>query len=219
VQLIQDLHAEHELIEQVLGSLRTFVDQRLHGEGNPSDGARFVRFFRLFAGEFHHAREEHTLFAALRERADLPERGPIAALTADHRRLGALLTQLGELCAREAFDPPDAERLRALAVEYSHGLWHHIDAENSVLFPESESRLLKKGVRELPSRAMTGAERSAKADGEGLLARYPPLFDPTAVRGEGCVSCRAFGEDCGGLEREWWNEWEWEEFEDRLGSD
>ncbi len=217
MQLIDDLRAEHDLIEQVLGSLRTFVDARLRGEARAADGASFISFFRLFAGDFHHAKEEDSLFPALHHQADLPESGPIEVLTSDHRRMAGVLDELGRLIAHESLDAEERERLQALAVEYSHGLWHHIDAENSVLFPESEARLAKKGVRELPSRPMTSAEAAARKAGENLLRRYPPSFDPTIVRGDGCVSCRAFADTCRGLEAEWWNEWEWEEFEEHQG--
>ena len=69
MELINQLRAEHDLIEQVAGSLRTFVRQRARGEGDPADGARFMAFFRRYAGDFHHAREEDTLFVALTGRA------------------------------------------------------------------------------------------------------------------------------------------------------
>lgn len=219
MKLIDDLRADHDLIEQVLGSLRTFVDARVRGDGDPADGGAFVSFFRLFAGEFHHAKEEDTLFPALRRDADLPEQGPIAVLTSDHRRMAAVLDELGSLLIAGVLNEDARDRLRSLAVEYSHALWHHIDAENSVLLPEGEARLAKKGVRELLSRPMTADERAARQQGERLLHRYPPTSDPEVVRGEGCVCCHAFGESCRGLEREWWNEWEWEEFEDHLGGD
>lgn len=219
MKLIDDLRSEHDLIEQVLGSLRTFVDSRLRGEANAADGRRFLTFFRLFAGDFHHAREEETLFPALHRQADLPQEGPIAVLTSDHRRMAGVLDNLGVLLASGTLDEPQRERLRELTVEYSHALWHHIDAENSVLLPEGEARLAKKGVRELPSRTMTAEESAARAAGEQLMQVYPPSPDPTVVRGEGCVCCHAFGESCRGLEREWWNEWEWEEFEDHLDGD
>jgi hemerythrin-like domain-containing protein len=219
VKLIDDLRAEHDLIEQVLGSLRTFVDARLRGEGDVADGERFLSFFRLFAGDFHHAKEEETLFPALHRQADLPEDGPIAVLTSDHRRMAGVLNELGGLLVLERLDDEARGRLRALAVDYSHALWHHIDAENSVLLPEGESRLAKKGVRELSSRPMSGDESAAREAGERLIQQYPPTGDPTVIRGEGCVCCHAFGESCRGLEREWWNEWEWEEFEDHLGGD
>ncbi len=40
--------------------------------------------------------------------------------------------------------------------------------------------------------------------------RFPPLDDPEAIRGDGCVACSAFAVTCGGIEKEWWNDWEQE---------
>ncbi len=219
MQLIDDLEREHDLIDRLVGSLRTYVDQRARGEGDPADGPRFIRFFRLFAGGFHHAKEEETLFPALQARADLPESGPIAMLRGDHARMAAVLGEMEPLIGSALGDQADRDRLHRLAFEYSHAMWHHIDAENSVLFPESEGRLKKNGVTELPSRAMTEGEHAAKLEGEQLLARYAPMSDPEIIRGDGCVSCPGFGERCRGLEHEWWNESEWEEFQDHLGGD
>jgi len=220
MQLIDDLRAEHDLIERVVGAFRTFVDRRLAGEGDPADGLRFLAFFRLFAGRFHHAREEDTLFVALEREAELPaDRGPMAVMREDHRRMAGLLDAMEPLLAGRLDEASDRATLADLARQYSRSLWHHIDAENSVLLPESEERLRRHGIRELPSREMTGDEREARAIGEALLARYPPLDDPDIIRGDGCVFCLAFGESCRGLEREWWNESEWEEFEDHLPSE
>lgn len=220
MQLIEELRSEHALIEDVLGSLRAYVEARGTETVDAADGRRFLRFFRRFAGDFHHAREEHSLFTALAEKAELPaDRGPIAAMVAQHAQMAALLDQLGALMERSDLDPDASERMRALAISYSHALWHHIDAENSVLLPESEARLRRHHVLELPSRPMTAEEQEARSCGEQLLQRYPPLQDREVLRGDGCVLCPAYGETCRGLEREWWNEWEWEEFEDHMPKD
>jgi len=219
MQLIEDLRQEHELIEQAVGSLRTFVTARLADQANPADGARFLAFFRRYAGDFHHDKEEVVLFRALAERAELPlDRGPIAALTGEHRRMGGLLDAMEGL-----FDAPlseaDRPRLLALAVNYSHSLWRHIDAENSVLFPEGQERLRRFHVQELPSRPMTAEEAAAREGGLALISRYPPFMDPDVHRGDGCVACPSFGTTCDGLEREWWTELEWEDMWDRMSSD
>ncbi len=219
MQLIEDLRAEHDLIDQMLGSLRTFVAQRSLGQGNPSDGLAFLSFFRLYAGDYHHAREEDSLFIALSDQIGLPaDQGPIAALTKDHHRMAAMLDQMEPLIACDLTEQAAQQQLDRLAKDYSHALWHHMDAENSVLLPESEARLRKHGVIELKSREMTVEEGRAKTSGEELLRRYPPSHDPDIIRGDGCPMCPAFLDSCRGLEREWWNDWEWEEFEDHLPS-
>jgi hemerythrin-like domain-containing protein len=219
MKLIEELRAEHDLIEQVAGALRTFVRQRVEGHGDPADGPRFIRFFRLYAGAFHHAREEDTLFVSLQRDAELPgDRGPIAVIIADHHRMAGLLDGIDAALAEDitAGRPPDT--LAPTALEYTRQLWQHIDAENSVLLPESENRLKRHGILELPSRPMTADEDEARTLGPALLAAYPPIHEPDVMRGDGCVFCPAFTETCRGVEHEWWNEWEWEEFEDHLPS-
>lgn len=216
MKLIDDLRAEHDLIEQVLGSLRTFVEARLAGQGDPADGARFMAFFRRYAGDFHHHKEEEVLFKALAERAELPaHRGPIAALTGEHQRMAGLLDGLEDLLGSDLATAEARQQVEALAVDYSRSLWRHIDAENSVLYPQGEERLRRFHVRELPSRPMTEAEAAARDGALALLQAYPPLYDSEVHRGDGCVACPSFGTTCEGLEYEWWTELEWEEAEER----
>lgn len=217
MRLIEELRAEHVLIDAAVGALRTHVTRRLAGTADVGDGARFVRFFRVYAAGFHHAREEDVLFRALGDAACLPEAGPIAALRADHEHTGRLLSRIATAIDAHPLDAERARELEALATEYSHALWRHIDAENSVLFPESEPRLRRAGVFELPTRAPTAEEREARELGRALVAAYPPFDDRVIVRGEGCVCCPALGEGCPGLEHAWWNDSEWEEMDDHLG--
>ncbi len=220
MQLIEDLKKEHELIEKVTGSLRAFVTARLAGRGNPADGTRFMAFFRRFAGDFHHDKEEQALFRALVDRAEIPEdRGPVAAITGEHRRMGQLLDGLEPLLGASLHAEAERTHLQALAVDYSHSLWRHMDAENSVLFPEGQERLRRFHIQELPSRPMTAVEQQVRDDAQILLATYPPEHDPSAHRGDGCVACPSFGTTCEGLEQEWWTELEWEDMEERMSSD
>src|SRR4051812_40395436 len=128
--LLDDLRNEHVLIEQVVGSLRTFAVQ---GAADAGDAAAFLRFFRLYAGRFHHAREEGVLFPAL-VAAEVPaDRGPLKVLLDAHHGMAHLLEGM------------DSGITLELAERYGRALLHHIDAENSVLFPESEIRLRSRG--------------------------------------------------------------------------
>lgn len=217
MRLAEELREEHALIERVLGSLLTFVARHAAGSAAREDGARFAAFLRLYAGAWHHEREETVLFEALAREAGLPrERGPLPALVGQHQRLGQLLDELAPLLQRP-LEADEAARLRELATAYARGLWQHIDAENSVLLPESEERLRRAGVLELPGPQPSPEQLAARSDGERLVLAYEPTRDPGALRGEGCVICPSFGSPCEGVEREWWNVWEWDEFSDRLG--
>ncbi len=218
MRLLAGLEAEHALIEQVLGAFRTYVRRRLDGTADREAGARFVRFFRVFVGGYHHDREEVVLFPALARDAALPaDRGPIEAMLAQHHALARQLDALAGLLDGALNGPDERAATEALSRAHAHGLWRHIDAENTVMFPESAIRLARAGVHELPERDLTDDEASARADGERLVGEYPPVHDATALRGEGCVVCPSFGTTCDGVEREWWNEFEWEEFADHLG--
>ncbi len=220
MRLIEDLRTEHELIERVVASLRTFVSALAGGQADPADAARFLAFFRHYAGAFHHDKEEAVLFQALVDRAELPaDRGPISALTQEHRRLASLLDALEGFLKQPARTTEEQQRLEALAREYCHGLWRHIDAENSVLFPEGQERLRRVHVLELPSRAMTAPEREAQEAAARLLAAYPPGQDNEALRGEGCMLCPSYGTSCEGLEVAWWTEDEWDETRDRFNGE
>jgi hemerythrin-like domain-containing protein len=204
VKLLDELRAEHALIERVVLSLRTFGHTPAR---DPADAAAYLRFFRLWAGRFHHAREEDVLFPALAATEVPPDRGPLGILLDAHRSMARLLDAMEETGVT-------AE----LADQYCRALLHHIDAENSVLFPESETRLRRAGGAELPSRAPDAEELAARAEGERLADRHPPADFSDIFRGDGCVACPAYGDGCEGIEREWWSAEEWEDVRERMGN-
>ncbi len=214
MKFLDAIAAEHRLIDAVAGALRAWAEAAGGDGAEPADGERFVRFFRDFAGGFHHAREEGVLFPALVREAELrADAGPLAALTAQHRAMERALETLAGLVAARASGAP----LVAAVHGYLRPLGQHIDAEDSVLLPESATRLQRAGVLELPEVEPSAAALAARADGELLVGRYPASADPEGLRGEGCVVCPSFGDTCQGVEREWWSELEWEDFHDRVG--
>ncbi len=195
VKLLERFHEEHEFIERVAGALYRWAEEG----GDPADAGRFAHFLAVYSAGFHHAREDGILIPALVEHVEVPaDSGPIMVIQEEHHRLEELAATLGSTADRE------------VAREIARILWEHIDKENSVLFPEAEERLHREGVRELEDRPMTPDEEAARAEGEALVERYPPLEDPDVVRGEGCIICSAYAETCRGIEAEWWNRWEWE---------
>jgi hemerythrin-like domain-containing protein len=215
LRLIEELRAEHVVIERTLGALRTYVDERLAARAGPADAAAFLAFVRIYAGRYHHAREEDTLFPALLAHLPIrPDSGPVRSLLDQHAALARVLEEMAPLL--EAPARPDG-RLRDLSGRYRRDLLAHIDAENSVLLPESEARLRRAGVAVLAGREMDAEERAARDGADGLASRYPPGGDADVIRGEGCVVCPSYGVSCEGLEREWWSEQEWDDFRERDG--
>jgi hemerythrin-like domain-containing protein len=218
LRLLDDLRREHERIEPVLGSLQAYAAARASGTAGPEDAAAYLAFFRLYAGRYHHAREEEILLPALVERAELPaDRGPIPSLLRQHHEMAQDLEAAAALLTHQTLAPPQAAALVEAVTRYAHALLRHIDAENSVLLPESEERLRRVGVLELPDRPLADEEREARDGAAGLLERHPPLHDRSALRGEGCVVCPSLGAGCDGVEREWWTDDEWDDFFDRVG--
>jgi len=214
VKLLESLEAEHGTIERVVGSFVTFAARCSAGTASMVDAEGYLRFFRLYAGRYHHAREDGVLFPALVRETGVPEdRGPIAVLLGDHRAMEKLQDELASSAARR-----EAAPFEALVRRYATALLHHIDAENSVLFPECAARFRAASVLELPNREPDDDEAEARDDGERLVLAHPPTEVPGIDRGDGCCGCPAYGNPCEGIEREWWSEHEWEDARERLGS-
>ena len=215
MQLLEELRAEHDLIDRMLDSFRTAVSQFANAQDNPQDLVRFVRFFRIYADQFHHSREEQVLFATLVNQLNLPgDHGPIAVLTDDHRQFKAWLDQIEQLIAKQPLSPADHIQLRTTTEQYITALQHHIDAENSVLFVEGEICLQDAGISELPSRSLTADEQLVRLVAEELLQRYPPTPNVEVIRGDGCVLCPVYQKTCDGYEREWPKASRWGHTED-----
>lgn len=202
MRLIEELRAEHLLVDRVAGSLIRFAERAATGNASAEDIAEFVRFFRVFVSGYHHQREEEVLFAALVQRAEVPgDRGPLPAIKADHRAAAELVDEF-EIASVSGGNAVQVARRLA------HHLWEHVDKEESVLLPESVDRLRRNGVNRLEGREASPEEESARELGLRLSERFPPIDDPEFVRGAGCIACSAFGNTCGGIESEWWNTWE-----------
>lgn len=210
MKFLDDLAAEHAVIERVAMSFYGFACERDAGTAPREALAGYLRFFRHYAGRHHHGREEEVLFPALVHETEVrADRGPIWVLTRDH---GTMAAQL------DAIEAHTHVALAAPVAAYVIALLHHIDAENSVFLPECEIRFRRAAVTSLPDRAPDAEALAARDEGLALAERYAERVIPTLDRGDGCPPCPAYGVECEGIEREWWSEHEWEDARDRLGS-
>ncbi len=200
--IIGQLIAEHEVVEQVIGSLFRWA---LEGQDeDPGGRAAYIAFFRVWAKGHHHHQEESILFPALVKHVEIPsDRGPLKILTEEHEREVELVALL------ENAEPGDPTL--TVARDLAHLLWMHIDKENSVVLPEAGERLIRSGIGSLEGLTEGPEELAVREAVAPLVARWTPLEDDDLYRGDGCMACSAYGETCGGIEKEWWNAWEWEQ--------
>jgi hemerythrin-like domain-containing protein len=172
------LRDEHALISTAL-SLLEIAAMRIEREEPVTPLAPLVEFFRVFADECHHAKEEGVLFPELAQRGLPVEGGPLGVMLAEHDLGRRLLALLAADAAR--LDEPDTRaRFVKSARDYVTLLGRHIEKENRVLFPMAEHYLgeaqdrwvvagfatydrERTGVRQRFERVLANLERSLKA--------------------------------------------------------
>lgn len=199
---IQILMDEHRLIEQVLGSLETFVlSSAPEAPGGRVDVARFATFFQRFADRLHHGKEEDRLFEAM-VRAGFPrEAGPIGVMLYEHVEGRKCVGALAAAGTGEGDLPPaDVAAVRSAAAAFIPLLRGHIQKEDQILYPMALQALdggaldaLVVSYRDFEANALAeGEEESLRALAHALAAQYPP--DPArmakASQLSGCLAHR-----------------------------
>jgi hemerythrin-like domain-containing protein len=136
---IDRLVAEHDVIERGLAVLEKVVAQIDSGESFPDDFPKWApQFFRQFADQCHHAKEEDLLFPLLKERG-IPEKGgPIGVMLQEHVLGRDCVRRMREASEAAEFDGPD---FAAAANEFTPLLRQHIYKENNILFRMAENVL------------------------------------------------------------------------------
>jgi hemerythrin-like domain-containing protein len=185
---IEILMGEHRLIEQVLGSLETYVVGI--GDGLTPQRrtlADYATFFRGFADACHHGKEEDLLFRRMVERGFPRETGPLAVMLHEHvlgRARVATLRELGEVEG-----PLGAVEVQ-LTVESSQAfidlLRAHILKEDGILYPMAE-RLLAGPEMDALETDFDNLGKGMQADGsldrfQGLAERLTLEFRPDPRR-------------------------------------
>jgi|GEM_PF-438281 len=231
MNLFEDIEKEHLLLEKATGSLVAMTDEMTRNESDElkKNIESLCYFFINFMVNYHTQKEENVIFAAL-EKLNLPrDKGPLfyyALEHADHlKHLDEMLLRLG----KPALTGEDKNFLYEKSKKFCIEVWEHIDKENSVFLVEVGERVRGGALLEMNAAyesflagfnfpGLSAEENIALA--ESMIARYKPVLTlPEHIRGDGCMSCRFFGEGCNGIEHEWWTEHEWEDFFERNNRD
>lgn len=147
---VTDLMNDHRLIESVMSAL----ERKLMEDATfPAEFVgKALSFFMEYADQFHHFKEEETLFPALAERGVPVEHGPIGMMLQEHamgRRLVAGMRDNLQAAAQGSAEA--GASVKSYAFQYTELLRSHIWKEDKVLFEmarrvldgESERKLLQ----------------------------------------------------------------------------
>lgn len=144
------LRKEHDAILKMLGATDEAIRHIDAGGTVRTETLEgLLEFFRLFADQCHHGKEEDILFPLLESRGMPRSGGPIGVMLHEHEQGRALVKQMIE--ATEACKQGEkAEgRWADAARGYSQLLRQHIEKENNILFVMAENILTPEDQKKL----------------------------------------------------------------------
>ena len=129
------LSSEHRVIEQVLDCLEQIIaGAERTGTLDAAAATDALNFFRTFADQCHHGKEEAHLFPALEAKGFPRESGPTGVMLAEHEQGRACVRQMQAAIPTGAV-PAFAEAGR----RYSTLLRQHIQKEDHCLFSMADN--------------------------------------------------------------------------------
>ena len=148
---IQTMDSEHRLIESVvrwLGNMATAIEHGQRVEAGWLE--RAVEFFRVYADQLHHGKEEALFFPMLVKRGVPPGGCPIGGLNHEHEKGRALVQTLAEQARAYGQDPSGTQETLLGAIHGIVELYrHHIWKEDAMVFPMADRILTPSDQSEL----------------------------------------------------------------------
>ena len=140
---IEQLQAEHRIIEKALRALGGLSQRLEHGETvDPASIERIFDFLTAFADGRHHHKEEQCLFPALGLLGMPRDRGPVGVLLQEHCTGRALIAHMRRAASGLANGDAKAARQFADAAQnYIDLTTEHIQKEDGLLFRLAEQLL------------------------------------------------------------------------------
>ena len=178
---IRILREEHDNILRALDVLEA-CSEKLQDRQQvaPETLEGLIEFFRLYADQTHHGKEEELLFPAMVEHGFSREVGPIHCMLADHEHNRALTRVMIEAAKQyRAGDPEAGLRFAGAAEEYVSALRDHIQKENLVLFVMAENAIPPDDVAGLLARFH---EVDRKKIGDAEIQRLLQLRDSLSLQ-------------------------------------
>ena len=162
------LSDEHRVIERVLAVLQKLATRPV--ENSLDSWRKAVDFFRYFADQCHHLKEEQVLFPAMEEHGIPSDGGPVGMMLMEHEEGRTYVrSMLAAIALVETKNEAAKEILVDKAKAYLRLLKDHIQKEDEILFkiaddvisPDEQKQLLR-----------SFEEHEAKEIGEGVHEKY-----------------------------------------------
>ena len=162
------LSNEHKVIARVLAVVAKLTTKSV--EGSLDSWKKTLDFFRHFADQCHHFKEEQVLFPAMEERGIPRDGGPIGMMLTEHEEgRGLVRLMLAAIALMETKNEVAKEILIDKAKAYLRLMKDHIQKEDEVLFriaddviPADEQKALLRSFE----------EHEAKEMGTGVHQKY-----------------------------------------------
>jgi hemerythrin-like domain-containing protein len=162
------LSDEHRVIERVLSALEKLT--RLPVSGSVEHWQKALEFFRHFADQCHHFKEEEVLFPAMETHGIPSEGGPIGMMLAEHEEGRAHVKFMSAAVEQFATGSTASEEsLLSHARAYLILLREHIQKEDDILFRMADEVITQDEQRQLLRRF---EEHEAEAMGAGAHEKY-----------------------------------------------
>jgi hemerythrin-like domain-containing protein len=175
MQATQVLRDEHEGILAMLGVVEAAAIRVRDGKSVPANlFTDAAGFFRNFADQCHHNKEEAELFPALVQHGIPEDGGPVGVMLAEHEQGRELVRGLSAAAERYAGgDQTAVPALISNTLGYVELLRAHIAKENSVLFVMAD-QVLSDGEQNSLYQAFDAIEKDHM--GPGVHERYHAMI-------------------------------------------
>ena len=162
------LSNEHKVIARVLAVVAKLTTKSV--EGSLDSWKKTLDFFRHFADQCHHFKEEQVLFPAMEKRGIPRDEGPIGTMLMEHEEGRRYVrSMLAAIALVEAKNEAAKEVLIDYAKAYLRLLKDHIQKEDEILFRIADDVISPDEQKEL---LRSFEEHEAKEMGTGVHEKY-----------------------------------------------
>lgn len=191
---LESLITEHQVITRSSDALIGYAHCLEHGDGSEADAGdlrSFASFFREFADELHHEKEENVLLPALARQGFAWNEGVLADVRLEHEHERYLIDVLCQASERAPdWNREDRRRIVCTALALAEFQRAHLKRENEELFPEVTRRLSREALLQLRGELSSFDERphhrARSSELVELSARLVQRY--VVVRGKGARS-------------------------------